>query len=114
MIDQLLVALAQDEPSYPDPKLNPEFHPSEQYPEVPFTGTSGHPNPAYRAVREVLHRLGLDSAGFGTPEWNPLGELVSPGDRVVIKPNFVRHYHRLGQPLECVITHASILRPIMD
>jgi uncharacterized protein (DUF362 family) len=114
MIDQLLVALASDEPAYPDPKHNPAFDPSEQYPEAPFPGLSTAPNAAYSAVRNVLRRLDLDSANFGTPAWNPLGELVRPGDRVVIKPNFVRHYHRLGQPLECVITHSSILRPIMD
>jgi uncharacterized protein (DUF362 family) len=114
MIDQLLVAVASDEPSYPDPKSNPAFHPSERYPETPFEGISDQPNPSYRAVRNLLRQMKLDLDNYGTPQWNPLGEIVKPGDRVVIKPNFVRHYHRLGQPLECVITHASVLRPIMD
>lgn len=114
MIDQLLVALAGADPTYPDPVTNPQFHPSERYPEAPFDGLSSSPNSSYGAVRDVLRLLKLDEANFGTADWNPLGEIVKPGDRVVIKPNFVRHYHRLGQPLECVITHASVLRPIMD
>ena len=42
------------------------------------------PNPVYEAVEAMFRRLGLDSGRAGTPEWNPLGDVISPGDRVVI------------------------------
>ena len=114
MINPLKVALTRGVPEYPDQSVNPGFHPSERFPEYPFDELSTEPNDVYRQVRELFMRLGLDAERFGTAEWNPLGEFVKPGDRVVLKPNFVRHHHRLGKPLECVITHASVLRPIMD
>src|SRR5436853_340924 len=44
-------------------------------------------------VRESLHLLRLDEANYGTAAWNPLGELISPGNRVLIKPNFVLHFN---------------------
>ena len=47
------------------------------------------PNPVYEAVEAMFKGLGLDRARAGTPEWNPLGDLVAPGDRVIIKPNLV-------------------------
>lgn len=114
MIDPTIVALTKGDATYPDAASNPAFHPSERYPEYQFDEISTTPNDVYRQVRDLLYKLGLDAARFGTREWNPLGELVKPGDSVVLKPNFVRHYHRLGKPIECVITHASVLRPIMD
>jgi uncharacterized protein (DUF362 family) len=114
LIESLQVALAKGESHYPDQQNNPAFHPSEHYPEYPFAIISETPNDVYRQVREVLYQLGLDAENYGTDRWNPLGDMISPGNNVVIKPNFVRHYHRLGQPIDCVITHASVLRAIMD
>ncbi|HVZ39609.1 MAG TPA: DUF362 domain-containing protein [Candidatus Kapabacteria bacterium] len=114
MIDPSVVALTRGQAAYPNAVSNPGFHPSERYPEYPFDDLSPEPNDVYRQVRELLHKLGLDAANYGTAAWNPFGEIVRPGDNVVLKPNFVRHYHRLGKPLDCVITHASVLRPIMD
>lgn len=114
MIDPSTVSLSKGEATYPDSRSNPGFHPSERFPEYPFDELSSEPNQVYLQVRELLFLLGLDKERYGTPEWNPLGDLVKPGDNVVLKPNFVRHYHRLGQPIECVITHASVLRVLMD
>ena len=42
------------------------------------------PDPVYDAVLGLLERLGLDPDHAGTPEWNPLGEFVGPGQHVVI------------------------------
>ena len=69
----------------------------------------------YGAVRELLHSLGLDPEHYGTPSWNPLGGLIQPGQVVIIKPNFVlgRNNHP-GRPVECSITHGSVLRPLVD
>jgi len=108
------IAINKGMPSYPSAAQNPGFHPSQAYPEYPFKEIARSENTVYDQVRDLFRLLGFDSANYGTPHWNPLGHLVTPGNRVVIKPNFVRHYHRLGHTLDCVITHASVLRPIMD
>ena len=54
----------------------------------------------------------------GTADWNPLGELVGPGGKVVIKPNFVTsknfEAHLEGDKLFCSSTHASVIRPLVD
>jgi uncharacterized protein (DUF362 family) len=76
------------------------------------------PNPVYLAVEDLFRRLGLDGGRVGTPEWNPLGDLVAPGDRVVIKPNFVssRNLHEriTDLRLQASSTHGSLLRPVID
>ncbi|HEX2569721.1 MAG TPA: DUF362 domain-containing protein [Polyangia bacterium] len=76
------------------------------------------PNPVYEMVEASFRALGLDRARAGSPEWNPLGDLIAPGDRVVVKPNFVTsknfHEHLRGEKLACSSTHGSVLRPILD
>jgi uncharacterized protein (DUF362 family) len=82
--------------------------------EAPFSP----PNPVYAMVERALADLGLDAARAGTPDWNPLGDLVQPGDRVLIKPNFVTsknfEEHLRGERLAASSTHGSVLRPILD
>ncbi len=76
------------------------------------------PNPVYEMVEATLRGLGLDAARAGTPDWNPLGDLIQPGDRVLIKPNFVTsknfEEHLRGEKLACSSTHGSVLRPLCD
>jgi len=52
--------------------------------------------------------------GDGNRSENPLSNLISPGDTVLIKPNFV--YHERGRliGLNCLVTHGSILRAVID
>lgn len=97
------------------PKESP-FEPGEHFPEYPFGSQfiSPLPNYVYRAVREAFLRLGLDAHSYGTPKWNPLGEMVKPGSRVVIKPNFVMHENRSGNSVESVLTHGSVVRAVLD
>jgi uncharacterized protein (DUF362 family) len=71
-------------------------------------------NIAYSTLREVLRDLGLDHDRFGTPDWNPLGALIRPGDRVLIKPNLVRHLHLGGGDYQTVVTHGSLIRAVLD
>lgn len=65
------------------------------------------PNPVYAAVQGWLQR-------FGSDPQNPLGHLASPGDTVVVKPNWVKHEHPDGLTIDAVVTHPSVLRPIID
>jgi len=104
------VAVAWTKPEYPG---TAPFHPGRSYPE--YTGPiSLQPNGVYDAARSALRDLGLDHARFGSPEWNPIGDLVPPGSRIVIKPNWVLHANEGTGGLDCLYTHASVMRPIID
>jgi uncharacterized protein (DUF362 family) len=92
------------------------YHPPERYPELAFLGQATCPgNRVYAGVRKMLRALGYDKERLGTPDWSPLSDLVRPGERVVLKPNFVRHYSENPEgTLESVVTHPSVLRPLLD
>ncbi len=111
--DPHLVGVWQAEGSYPS---RPPFSPREAYPEYAWGAADlGAENHAYAAVRGALQVLGLDAENFGTSAWNPLGGIVRPGDTVVLKPNFIRHFHDT-RPDEIVslITNGSIIRAVLD
>lgn len=92
---------------------NIPFNPPEKYPEYPYEETDKN-NMVYKAVRDLLIRLELDKEKFGTRDWNPLGEIIKPGDNVVIKPNFVSEPRSINVDPFSIITHASVIRPIID
>ena len=68
---------------------------------------------AGESVAEVLRAAGLDAARFGTPEWNPLGEVIPRGGRVLVKPNWVSHDNRSGAGLECLVTHPAVIEAVV-
>lgn len=98
------------------PKNDNFFSPNEMYPEYPWVGdVADIDNQVYNAVRECFLGLELDIKNFGKSNWNPLGEIIKNGDTVLLKPNWVSHKnnnHNFG--LECLITHPSVLRPVID
>lgn len=108
----LSVAVHQGEPTYLD---EPPFDASERYPEYDADfGIAAERNPAYESVRESFHLLGLDRDRYGTWSWNPLSAIITPGETVVIKPNFVLSDHYRGGNLFSIITHPSVLRVVVD
>lgn len=113
------VAITRD-PGLDGYPSHPPFSPAILYPEYPFDpqtlDRSGDPRAGrvYERVREALRLLDLDPAHRDTPAWNPLGEFIRPGDRVVIKPNFVMHQHGWNWDTHSVITHGSVLRAVLD
>jgi uncharacterized protein (DUF362 family) len=113
-VDDPAVAVVRDRPAYP---RQPPFAPSDSFPEWPGLPRGDEDNPAYRAVRLALLHLGLDAARFGSPAWDPLGDLLSPGQTVAIKPNFVRH-RSLGASgtvdTDCLVTHGAVVRAVVD
>ncbi len=115
ILDERTASVVEVSPEYPS---EPPYHPGLAYPEYPFAGQPGtvssEPNCAYEAVRETFRVLGFDAANHGTANWNPLGHLVSPGQTVLLKPNWVRNFHELGKPCRSLITHGSILRAMLD
>jgi uncharacterized protein (DUF362 family) len=109
MTAQCAVVKAEAE-TYPE---KPPFSPVEVYPEYRYTDTSAE-NAIYTALRELLRKLELDEANYGTKHWNPLGEIIRPGDNVVIKPNFVSHSRTDDVIGESIVTHGSVIRPLID
>jgi len=96
--------------------LEVPFHPPEAYPEFSGSKNSGKSgfNPIYDAVRSLLMALELDKDHMGRRNWNPLAELIVPGNKVFIKPNLVRENSGTGRDVNAVVTHASVIRPIVD
>ena len=91
---------------YRPPKLYPEFggrHASFD---------SG--NDVYSAVRAILRDLDLDAANYGQAGWNPLGAYLRPGQRALLKPNWVLHANHLDGSIESLLTHTSLIRAILD
>lgn len=100
------------EPRYPE---TPPYDPHTRYPEYPSAWNVAQiPNPAYHGVRQCLRLLGLDAAGYGTPAWNPLGEVIPWGARVLVKPNWVLHTHFSDLSYESVVTHSAVIRAVVD
>lgn len=96
------------------PHVTP-FHPSEEYPEWGEELPIAHEaNPVYGLVRDCIKNLGLDAEHQETAEWNPFGEFITPGDRVLIKPNLVLHFNGSGADVRAVTTHGSVIRPVLD
>lgn len=92
----------------------PPYHPDTSFPELPFREVSGAPNAPYRLLRELFESLAFDAEHRGTPAWNPLRALISPGQTVVLKPNFVISRNPSGDDLFAVVTHPSVLRALVD
>ena len=92
------------------------FHPPAAFPELVRAGIRKFEagNGVYAAVREMLALLDLDPPRFGTSEWNPLGVYIQPGDRVVIKPNLVLHEFGAQTNANCLTTHGSVIRAVLD
>ena len=66
-------------------------------------------------VKKTLRKCFAD---LGYPIDNPLGNIVKPGDKVFIKPNWVASRWRASCPhkdtLYCVITHPSVIEAVAD
>jgi len=88
------------------------FHPARNYPEYPF-GQFSEKNAVYNAVRELFHQMGLDNPNYNHPSWNPLGETIKPGNTILLKPNWVKHFN-VASEIDCMLTHSSVVRAVLD
>jgi len=108
------VAIASGDGAYAE---EAPYSPGHVRPEYPFDlgGSPRKANPTYDRVRDVLHLLGLDVERYGQKGWNPLGEIVYPGNTVVLKPNFIRDFRETHPGDDnCLITHGSVIRAVAD
>lgn len=91
------------------------FRPATDYPEYLYTDyISDKENPIYEMIRTGLKMMGFDKLNFGSNKWNPLGEIVNPGDCVLIKPNMVLHENNNGCGTDCLFTHPSLVAAMID
>ena len=114
-MDKNYVAIiSQDNASYPAP--NYLFRPHIAYPEYLFQDAiSAAENVVYEMVRETFRILRLDASNYGTSSWNPLGDFIKTGDKILLKPNLVleQNYNPSGG-IECIYTHPSIVAAVID
>lgn len=113
MIEKTTVAVVKTG-CYEYPRGAQGFRPGIKYPE--YTGeVAPQENRIYEGVREAIHLLGLDKAHYGTPEWNPFGEFIKPGMRVLIKPNLVMESNSNPDGgTDCLYTQPSVVAPVVD
>jgi uncharacterized protein (DUF362 family) len=69
---------------------------------------------AAAAVRELFRIWGLDASRYGSIQWNPLSVFISPGSKVVLKPNWVLHWNKSGSGMDCLVTHSSIVEAVLE
>jgi len=113
-VSSFQIAISTGYHEYPE---QPPYSPGMLHPEYSFNPQTliNGANNAYEGVRNALRLSQLDIKNYGKKDWNPLGEIINPGDLVVLKPNFVRDF-RETQPGDgdCLITHGSIIRAVLD
>lgn len=69
-------------------------------------------------VSDLFHFMKLDDDHYGSDDWNPLGAYIAPGDKVLIKPNLVRHRNLSSNSqsngLDSLITSPNLINVICD
>lgn len=91
------------------------FSPDQAFPEYQFGHIAQKPNAAYAAVRLCLAEAGLDIGNFGKTTWNPLRTYITPGQRVFVLCNFVKHnIRRDAETMLAKCTHGSVIRAVID
>ena len=98
--------------NYPN---NHPYNPSEIYPELhDLCIDTDKDNRLYSKIRKLFFDYGMDRENYDKKGWNPFRNFIRPGMTVFIKPNTVSHKHKTGGDIFSIITHASVLRPVID
>jgi len=65
-------------------------------------------------LRHLFADAALDAARHGTAQWNPLGDHIAPGQKVLLKPNWVLDDSRLPDgDFDCLVTHPSVIEAVL-
>ena len=70
-------------------------------------------NHIFKMIEYGFYQMGMDANNYGKVDWNPLSEIVSEGDTVLIKPNMVLDSNRGKGGIECLYTHPSVVVPVI-
>jgi len=85
------------------------------YPDIAFPELPKWANvtTALLCLRSLFLQAGLDHAKQDSVVWNPLGDIINEGERVIVKPNWVYHNNRSGHGLDCLVTHTSVIEALL-
>lgn len=72
------------------------------------------PTTVAHLVAQLFVDAGFDAEHAGTDRWNPLRDIIRPGERVLVKPNWVHHNNQSGAGLESLITNATVLAAVLE
>lgn len=90
--------------------LNLNFQPNVALAEIRgYVEDAGEAKSVSAVIEQLASDLEWAKAGKG-----PFGELIQPGDRVLIKPNFVLHHNQGSGGMEPMITHPSVVKAAVD
>lgn len=97
------------------PNKEEMFRPSYKYPEYIFgDDLAMQNNDVYESVRNSFILRKMDEKYINSVQWNPLKDIVSPGNFVVIKPNLVMDVNLVGDGVECMYTQPSVVAAVID
>lgn len=66
-------------------------------------------------LRRLFKDAGLDSEHYGTANWNPLGDIIHEGAKVLLKPNWVLDWNTAKSgSFECLVTHPSVIEAVLE
>jgi Uncharacterized conserved protein len=70
---------------------------------------------ALMLLRRLFKDAGFDSAHYGSAKWNPLGDIIGDGLKVLLKPNWVldRNNSKNGS-FECLVTHTTVIEAVVE
>ena len=68
----------------------------------------------YQSDNQLLEGLRILFSMWGKDPQNPFKDWVSPGGRVVIKPNWVHHNSPNEKNLDALVTHTSLIKHLID
>ena len=68
----------------------------------------------FSGLKNIFSLAGWDKENINNKFWNPLGEIIKPGDYVLMKPNWVSHENKSGNDLDCLVTNAHVIKNIID
>ena len=88
--------------------LNANFEPSLALAEVPENAYGEVASIVSEAIERLASNLSWAREGKG-----PFGDLIQPGARVLIKPNFVLHYNQGNGGMEPMVTHQSVVKAVV-
>jgi uncharacterized protein (DUF362 family) len=94
-------------PQYP-------YVPTSPHPELKQVATAGPPNRVFDLVRQALIDLRLDVDRQDTAVWNPLGAFIRPGQKILLKPNWVRHSNPIDPSIDSLVTNTSVIRAVLE
>ena len=114
MLSENYVAIFySDVKEYPRHNTTDWFRPPVKYPELNDENIGN--NYIYSSVRELLYLYKMDAGNYGTLEWNPFGEIIKPGNNVLLKPNMVMdHNQNRKGGTDCLYTQPAVVVPVIN